>query len=443
MTLTQKLANQPQRAAWLKTVAGLTHKLSLLPQQNWLLFEAEVQPFSVMFFALLCARKHIVLPPSATPGQLTQLKPFVDATIGSGVIEGLTHISSDEALKVSLEHNTEQLLLDDSVTVDFFTSGSTGDAKKISKTWAQLNREICDLEDLWSEQLSGSEIVATVSHQHIYGLIFKLLWPLLFGRTINEKSVSYPEELALLLEMQLEKNQSLTLVSSPAFLARTSAETLWQAHKDQFDCLFSSGGPLSLASAAAIEQQLGFAPIEILGSTETGGMAWRQQTGVTPHLWQPFDKVKVRVEVDSNRLQIQSPYLTNMDWYTCDDRIELNQNGQFALLNRADRTVKIEEKRLSLDELENTLCKHNWVEQCRALIISGKRDQIAVAAVLTDAGKKACSQYDKRHINTQLKHHLSHHFEAVLLPRKWRYPKQMPINSQGKLLHQQITSLFE
>ena len=35
---------------------------------------------------------------------------------------------------------------------------------------------------LWTER--DGDIVATVSHQHIYGLLFKVLWPLAAGRAI-------------------------------------------------------------------------------------------------------------------------------------------------------------------------------------------------------------------------------------------------------------------
>ena len=43
--------------------------------------------------------------------------------------------------------------------------------------------------------------------------------------------------------------------------------------------------------------------------------------------------------------------------YLLDDRGTLFHNGQFELLGRFDRIIKLEEKRLSLDELELHLCK--------------------------------------------------------------------------------------
>ena len=41
--------------------------------------------------------------------------------------------------------------------------------------------------------------------------------------------------------------------------------------------------------------------------------------------------------------------------FPLDDRALIHKNGQFKLLGRIDRTIKIEEKRLNLDELENYL----------------------------------------------------------------------------------------
>jgi acyl-coenzyme A synthetase/AMP-(fatty) acid ligase len=427
---------------WLCEVSALTWYLKKQPEQNWLLFEHDVQHFATFLFALLCAQKHVILPPSEQSGQLLAIKPNVDATLGHAQIEDIRHISTAAALAIPIGGPGSALLIDNAQTIDFYTSGSTGESKKITKSWAQLGNEISDLDAFRGEQINNTLIVSTVSHQHIYGFLFKLMWPLLCGRQIFKKIISYPEELV----MQLQ--QPVTLISSPAFLARTCQEPLWQAYANNISTVFSSGGPLNLATATAITQQLGHCPIEVLGSTETGGIAWRQQTQIDGHLWQSFITVNIRIEEQSQRLQIQSPYLSNEDgeengWYTTDDRAQLQDCGRFELLSRADRMVKIEQKRLSLDALETQLNQHPWVEKCRALVIDGPRSQVAIAAVLTSEGKVVHGEQGKRHINTTFRHALSKHFEPVLLPRKWRYIDTLPVNSQGKLLNQQITELFQ
>src|SRR5262249_57841827 len=76
-----------------------------------------------------------------------------------------------------------------------FTSGSTGAPQAIPKKLFQLFREVATLEAQFGQLLGGSEIIATVSHQHIYGLLFNVLWPLTAGRAIQAREYYFPPEL--------------------------------------------------------------------------------------------------------------------------------------------------------------------------------------------------------------------------------------------------------
>ncbi|MCV6071529.1 AMP-binding protein, partial [Escherichia coli] len=63
------------------------------------------------------------------------------------------------------------------------------------------------------------------------------------------------------------------LVSSPALLKRLNEEHNPVAIR----CVFSSGGPLPNQAAQHSHLLFGSLPIEVFGSTETGGIAYRQQ----------------------------------------------------------------------------------------------------------------------------------------------------------------------
>src|SRR6185436_7814315 len=67
-----------------------------------------------------------------------------------------------------------------------YTSGSTGTPKRVDKTLAQLDRELENLHALWGGVLARSSVLSTVPHHHIYGLLFRLLWPLAAGRPADE-----------------------------------------------------------------------------------------------------------------------------------------------------------------------------------------------------------------------------------------------------------------
>lgn len=421
------------RTAFVSEIKQLCTALQHNDAQRFVLFSDDLTHFASNFLALLCAGKHIILPPSDKPAMLERLAPHTDMTIGQCHIEGIAHFSR---VPSTTNASNTALTIDSQSTLCFFTSGSSGEPKQITKRWAQLLSEVNDLESLWGQQLGSATVYSTVSHQHIYGLLFKLLWPILNGRTINAQTIAYPETLVQHLA-PLAPN-TMVLVSSPAFLQRTADEPLWQQHAEQFAQVFSSGGPLATASALSIAKALSRGPVEVLGSTETGGIAWRTQPG----LWQPFTSVNVKAG-DDNRLVLKSPYVYKGDWYQTEDAIALTPEGQFELLGRLDRIVKIEQKRLSLDELEAALSRHEFVKHCRAVVLSGKRQTIGCVCTLSEQGENALNHQDKRHVNLTLRNHLAHYFDTVLLPRKWRYLDALPVNAQGKIPVNTLVELFQ
>ena len=62
------------------------------------------------------------------------------------------------------------------------TSGSSGEPKRIDKNLRQMANEVQALEQLWGADLGDACIIASVAAHHIYGLLFRVLWPLCAGR---------------------------------------------------------------------------------------------------------------------------------------------------------------------------------------------------------------------------------------------------------------------
>ena len=69
-----------------------------------------------------------------------------------------------------------------------------------------------------------------------------------------------------------------SIISSPTHLIHLPQVARQYRHDWRNIVIFSSGGPLSRETALQIAEVCGQAPIEVLGSTETGGIAFRQQT---------------------------------------------------------------------------------------------------------------------------------------------------------------------
>jgi acyl-CoA synthetase (AMP-forming)/AMP-acid ligase II/3-hydroxymyristoyl/3-hydroxydecanoyl-(acyl carrier protein) dehydratase len=319
------------------------------------------------------------------------------------------------------------------------TSGSTGTPQAIPKRLVQLTSEVATLEALFGARLGSAAIVATVSHQHIYGLLFKVLWPLAAGRPIHAHSVNYPEQLAALMG-----GGPCVLVASPAHLKRLPGHLDWRAAALCLRAVFSSGGPLDPETAAGAGALLGHVPTEIYGSSETGGIGWRQRTPGAAGAWQAMPDVAWRVAYEG-LLEVRSPHLGADGWLRLADRVQAVGETDFMLLGRSDRIVKIEEKRVSLDALEAALVRSPLVREARVIVAGGaarQRQSLAAFVVTTEQGQGLLAADGKHALNRALRAELAGAVEAVALPRRWRYLDRLPLDAQGKTTHTQLLALL-
>ncbi|KMM83592.1 Acyl-coenzyme A synthetase/AMP-(fatty) acid ligase [Pseudomonas taetrolens] len=312
------------------------------------------------------------------------------------------------------------------------TSGSSGEPKRIDKSLRQMANEVEALEQLWGTELGEACIIASVAAQHIYGLLFRVLWPLCAGRCFIRQQLAFPED----MQRASRQHASFAWVASPALLKRMTDNLDWPA-LSPVRRVFSSGGALPAEAAQALHQRLGQWPTEILGSSETGGIAWRQGL----NLWQPFSDVQLSQSEDG-ALRIASTYLPAGHVEQTADAARIEADGRFELLGRLDRIVKLEEKRISLPMLELALVKHDWVREARLGVVNEQRASLGALLVLSDSGLFALREHGRRALTQYLRQHLSQHCEALALPRRWRLLRQLPLNSQGKLPQAQIDALL-
>ena len=311
-----------------------------------------------------------------------------------------------------------------------FTSGSTGAAQAIPKKLSQMASEVETLDVLFGAAAGrDAAVLATVSHQHIYGLLFKVLWPLSTGRAIHAMSITYPEELAPAIAAG-----PCVLIASPAHLKRLPDHLDWSGAARMLRSVFSSGGPLAPETAFAAGGLLGEIPVEVYGSSETGGVAWRQRSRCGDDSWLPFPTVDWRLGEDGT-LEVRSPHLPDTDWLALADRAARIGEQRFLLLGRSDRIVKIEEKRISLSAMEATLLASGLAAEARVVLcepVAGERQRLAAIVVPTPEGQAVLDAGGKQALNARLRTVLATAVEAVALPRRWRYLDQMPVNAQGK-----------
>jgi acyl-CoA synthetase (AMP-forming)/AMP-acid ligase II len=433
--ITQRLTNAPvayhaghyySAEQFANAVKFWVDKLEAQPFQRYALYTEDAYPFAVLLFALLHAGKQIWIPGNNRPGTAEQLAEecqlLGDWQAGECFDYALQAQASSTRPLSPLNPSAAQLVI--------FTSGSTGQAKPIAKCLNQFQIEITTLEKNWGQQLGDAAALATVSHQHIYGLLFRVLWPLSTGRCFHSQAYINPESLVSAI-----RRGPAYWIASPAHLKRLDQASPWKGIAD-LKAIFSSGGVLPGHATQQIFTEGGQAVIEIYGSSETGGIAWRQQDKA----WTLFSGMKLSC-IDGKWL-LYSPYLqAGEGGFQLDDQITLLDDGRFILHGRLDRIVKIEEKRLSLVELEQRLMAMPWVDDAHALVINKSRDVVAAVVVLNRRGLEQLNQ-GRNQLIRQLRKALEPWFESVVLPRKWLFVNAMPLTSQGKIEQPLLTSLL-
>lgn len=310
----------------------------------------------------------------------------------------------------------------------FFTSGSTGTPKAVPKSLSQLEIEARALEAQWGAD--AGQVLATVSHQHIYGMLFRIVWPILSGRPSSDRACTYWEELEGKLGPQT------TLISSPAHLTRLPPRSGAASPR----LIFSSGQALAYSAVEACVRHFGTTPVEVLGSTETGGIAWRAQ-GFDGTPWTPFANVEVEANHDG-LLQVRSPYLADENPLATGDGVIMAERGQFHLLPRGDRIEKVEGRRVSLTRVEEALRALPDVTAATVCTLPSFKAGLGAVVVLSHEGGTALAAQGAFRYSRDLRRALVARLEPSERPKHWRFVAELPVDERGKTNQAMLRALF-
>ncbi len=383
---------------------------------------------AVGLFAILYAGAEAILPPNSRPGTVAEISPEWDFIISDQVAPSptLQLLFADGLVENPLGP------LPGDCRVSFFTSGSSGQRKRVVRSLAALEAEVMAVDHVLDTRVPMTSVVhGSVSHQHVYGLLFRILWPIATGRAFNGFMHSLWDTVLGQLGPQG------MLVTGPAHLARLSGIRPL-APECRPSLVLSAGSPLPESAAADARQILGCAPLEIFGSTETGAAAYRWRTAPDP-VWRPLPLLRVDRAVDGTML-VGGPSVDDAPVKTA-DRIAFDGDG-FRFLGRTDRIVKVEGKRVSLPELEVRLRQLEWVADAAAVLIGEAPPQLAAVIVLGVSGQEQLAALGEFRLGRQLRRALSDTFETASLPRRWRFVDMLPIDSMGKRNRSEIERLF-
>ena len=404
---------------------------------DWILHCEDYWYFLCTFVALLQCKKRILLTQNISESYIAEIKKdgveFLtdqnapDSTSIQKIIEE-GEVPDEKFIRGIPELNSEK------TRIILYTSGSTGKPKAVPQRMKEFEEDNAFIISKWAKEFTSRKLVTTVSQHHIYGFLFGSSLPFTLGVPFRRTRITFPEEFESL------DDDEYMIIATPAFLKRTVEIEEKLPLKNTW--IFTSGGACSPELAVSTEKLFGFCPLEVYGSTETSGIAYRQQNkdGLK---FTPFDNAKLWLGEDGC-LRIISPYIKDPEGFATADLAEFFDDGRFLLKGRSDSVVKIEEKRISLPEVEERLLQSGLVSDVKVVALQNDvRQYLAAAVVLSKDGKAKFEGVEKYLINRHFHDYLLQFFENVVIPKKWRFLDAIPVDVQGKKHKDEIVKLFE
>ena len=316
----------------------------------------------------------------------------------------------------------------DSVFLKLFTGGSTGRPKVWNKSPRNMFAEA--LYHSHSFKISGDDVfVSTVPPQHIYGLLYSVLIPFVSSAKVSRDIHVFPREII----SAVNRFCASVLISVPVhYRALSGADFSF----DKLKLAVSSGGKIDNVDAECFFDKTGIAVSEIFGSTETGGIAVRKNSGVESP-WKPLDIIKWKTD-DDGRLCVRSEFISSGmrtdegGFFATEDRVEKTEGG-FRHLGRADGVVKVAGKRVDLKDIESRLKALPGVRDAFVVSIpaaGGRQNEIAALIE---------GEIDIKSVRNSAKDIL----EPQAMPRKIKIVEKIPVLATGKYDREKILSIIK
>ncbi len=436
--------------------------------RKWVLYDEDGFQFICALFALLTSGRMVMLPASRNK---TAIEPLLE--IGVGLIG--SHSDFSKHFDIMIPEGKESGGSDINVCVvsgeewgwvDFYTSGSSGRPKSITKSADQLYLEVENFNLKW-QPTPNTLFVPLVTHLHIYGLTFAFLLPL-FARA----GFYLPRTQGLLGVIEpitvddRHTIDQVVVVTSPSVgrqteQIRTLAEPGSITRDDRpapISRVFCAGGKLTNVDAQRIIGLFSCPVTEIFGSTETGAVAAREHRRNADRVnpWQllpGLDATVIKNTAHGNKIDIKSnPNSTGefLVWgghvggsreepVMTGDKVKFTAPRQFELLGRSNQVCKIEGKRVSLQHLVEILENCKLVTEAAVLPVKKtNRELLLCGVVLSRQGESSYRKLGKSATDQLIRKHLLQFLNPVLVPRAIRYLNQMPRNEMGKLPQQTL-----
>lgn len=292
--------------------------------------------------------------------------------------------------------------------VTFRTSGSSGSPKLVTHGWNTLLQEIEFLSQLLT---CRKRIVSTVPAHHIYGFLFTALLP----EKLAIPVLTLPWERLGELPDRLEHRD--LVISHPAiwhYLQRSTPDwpsSIWGV---------SSTAPLPTDLHEKLCSDGIDRLVEVYGSTETGGVGFRERPGEPFTLFPYYRRGAGEADLERDLPGKVSPEAVELM-----DQLEWQDRRRFLPVGRKDRVVQVGGENVHLTRVETVIREHPDVEEAAVrLNLSGPEGRLK-AFVVPAAGSQIEADALKAHCKERLR--------PVEQPGSYTFGRELPRNPLGKL----------
>jgi long-chain acyl-CoA synthetase len=299
---------------------------------------------------------------------------------------------------------------DDVVAFTFTTSGSTGTPQRVRHPAAWLNQEVAAWAHLCA---SRTRVVLACPAHHIYGCIWGVLLPQMTGLPVLDVDVAD-------LTPNLLRPGDLLVTVPPvwSYLGNSGfrfADNVWGV---------SSTAPLPPAAAQGAASNGLARLLEIYGSTETAGVAWRNALAASETEAEPYELLphwqRTEIENQCARHCVDGKHRL-FNW---PDLLNWQSSTHFTVLRRHDGAVQIGGHNVSPAWVQSQILTVDNVADCAVrTFVAGADIRIKVFIVLRDD-----TEQTRHNLVFALRQQLPSHAQ----PKLFAFGAALPINEQGK-----------
>ncbi len=289
--------------------------------------------------------------------------------------------------------------------IGFRTSGSTGRPKFVVHEFEALAQEIESLASIFSNR---TRIVSAVAAHHIYGFLFTVLLPVRLGAGVVDARSHAPQTVRALVE------PGDLLVAYPSYW-QPLAGGGWPRDIDGV----TSGAPCPMELANAIHADGLRRLVEVYGSTETGGIAWRDDANA------PF-QLLAHLTRDGGESVLKSAGGA-VRRYALPDHVRWHGPDLLTPLSRKDGAVQVGAVNVYPEAVRAVLLAHPGVIDAEVrLMRSDEGERIKAFIVAKDPASPS------EQLRRELEAWVAERLQPLERPRAFTFGAAVPTNAMGK-----------